>query len=112
MRSRSPSNRSALSDEDDLDIPKLGEVPVMPNPRLQNGAHYPPHAEDSDDEMEDRDDDGNIALLGSPHETRVREIKAPRTAWSEVKSIVFEVSCYSAAAIVLRSTNTDCDRLL
>lgn len=91
MRSRSPSVLSTSSDEQEIEVSKLDDILVTPNPRLGNNSHYPPVGEDTEDEDEARDDDANMTLLG-PHSHGIKALKIYDSSWSEVKYIVFEVS--------------------
>lgn len=74
----------------------LEDVLITPNPRLSGNTntHYPPlGAEDyeGDDDDEPRDDDGNMALLGTTRDSAY-ELKEQRSAMYDLKHIVFEVS--------------------
>lgn len=95
MPSRSPSIISLSSSEDDIEMANLDDIAVTPDPRLQSTMKHPPldTLEDSGDES-DQDDEGEMALLGSPRSPRGRERKwgSSSERWSQVKGIVIEVS--------------------
>lgn len=98
--SKSPSIRSISSTEDGIELEDLDEIAVTPHPQLSHNASGPKHVtfetpesdNEEGDEM-DRENEGEMALLGSPQRTRSRERLWGQAGgrWSQMKGIVIEV---------------------
>lgn len=93
-RSHSSSYSSSThdSDEDDIEMLAMDEIPVTPQ-RIGSAA-YPRH-DDSDNDS-DNEDETSRALLGSEQRTRGRERYFPvgKPIWSHIQNIVVEVSLF------------------
>lgn len=98
---KSPSIESLSStEEDDIEMANLEDIAVTPDPRLSHNTSGPKHVTfetpESDDDEEDeldRENENEMALLGSPQRTRGRERIWGQASgwWPQVKGIVIEV---------------------
>jgi len=85
-------HRESISDSgsDTIEMTNLEEVIVTPNP--QKTPQYPPQYEN---DSEDEDDEGQMALLGPENRTRGKERSSEgdvSSIWSQTRSIVIEAA--------------------